>query len=106
MDGHYLRLSDGSVFNQDYRCLSRNIPAGNFGETENDRKDYSTEMTDGFQFLSTLNRLTQYDGFVKSLNADFDVIPAKVGIQCFELLLDACLRRHDGISGLLRVFQI
>ena len=45
------------------------------------------------------------DGFVKSLNTSFDVIPAKAGIQCFQIVLDACLRRHDGISDFLRVCQ-
>ena len=45
------------------------------------------------------------DGFVKSLKTSFDVIPAKAGIQCFQIVLDACLRRHDGISHFLRVCQ-
>ena len=45
------------------------------------------------------------DGFIKSLTASFDVIPAKAGIQCFQIVLDACLRRHDGISDFLRVCQ-
>jgi hypothetical protein len=35
----------------------------------------------------------------------FGVILAKAGIQCFQILLDACLRRHDGISDFLRVRQ-
>ena len=33
------------------------------------------------------------DGLVKSLNLSFSVIPAKAGIQYFQILLDACLRR-------------
>ena len=45
------------------------------------------------------------DGFVKSLKSPFDVIPAKAGIQCFQIVLDACLRRHDGVSDFLRVCQ-
>jgi len=43
------------------------------------------------------------DGFVKSLKTSFGVIPAKAGIQCFLIVLDACLRRHDGVSDFLRV---
>ena len=43
------------------------------------------------------------DGFVKSLKSPFDVIPAKAGIQYFKIVLDACLRRHDGVSDILRV---
>ena len=43
------------------------------------------------------------DGFVKSLKTSFDVLPAKAGIQYFQMVLDACLRRHDGISDFLRV---
>ena len=46
-----------------------------------------------------------FDGFVKSLKSSIDVIPAKAGIQCFHIVLDACLRRHDGISELLQVCQ-
>jgi hypothetical protein len=45
------------------------------------------------------------DGLVKSLKTSFDVIPAKAGIQCFQIVLDACLRRRDGISHFLRVCQ-
>ena len=45
------------------------------------------------------------DGFVKSLKSPFDVIPAKAGIQYFQIVLDACLRRHDGVSDFLRVCQ-
>ena len=42
------------------------------------------------------------DGLVKSLKSSFSVIPAKAGIQCFQILLDACLRRHDEVSDFLR----
>ena len=49
--------------------------------------------------------VVKIDGFVKSLKTSFGVIPAKAGIQCFQILLDACLRRHDGISDFLRVYQ-
>ena len=45
------------------------------------------------------------DGFVKSLKSFFGVIPAKAGIQYFQIVLDACLRRHDGILDFLRVCQ-
>ena len=45
------------------------------------------------------------DGSVKSLKTSFSVIPAKAGIQCFQIVLDACLRRHDGISDFLQVCQ-
>ena len=43
------------------------------------------------------HRTSNADGFVKSLKTFFGVIPAKAGIQCFQIVLDACLRRHDGI---------
>ena len=45
--------------------------------------------------------MLKIDGFVKSLKTSFGVIPAKAGIQCFQIVLDACLRRHDGISDFL-----
>ena len=32
--------------------------------------------------------------------------PAKARIQCFQILLDACLRGHVGISDFLRVRQV
>ena len=51
------------------------------------------------------HRTSNIDGFVKSLKTSFGVIPAKAGIQCFQIVLDACLRRHDGISDFLRVCQ-
>ena len=50
-------------------------------------------------------RKINIDGFVKSLKSSFDVIPAKAGIQYFQIVLDACLRRHDGVSDFLRVCQ-
>ena len=42
-----------------------------------------------------------FNDIVKSLKTSFGVIPAKAGIQCFQIVLDACLRRHDGISDFL-----
>jgi hypothetical protein len=45
------------------------------------------------------------DGFVKSFKSSFDVIPAKAEIHCFQIVMDACLRRHDGSSDFLRVCQ-
>jgi hypothetical protein len=44
---------------------------------------------------------SKVDSFVKSLKMSFEVIPAKAGIQYFQIVLDACLRRHDGISDFL-----
>ena len=55
--------------------------------------------------LNVEYRTSNVDGFVKSLKTSFGVIPAKAGIQCFQIVLDACLRRHDGISDFLRVCQ-
>ncbi|MDH3828158.1 MAG: hypothetical protein OET21_12115, partial [Desulfobacterales bacterium] len=55
--------------------------------------------------LNVQHRTSNIDGFVKSLKTSFGVIPAKAGIQCFQIVLDACLRRHDGISDFLRVCQ-
>ncbi len=52
-----------------------------------------------------LSNDTSFDGFVKSLKTSFGVIPAKAEIKCFQIVLDACLRRHDGISDFLRVCQ-
>jgi hypothetical protein len=54
---------------------------------------------DGFGHLN-------FDPFLKSISTSFDVIPAKAGIQCFQIVLDACLRRHDGISDLFRLNPI
>jgi len=42
------------------------------------------------------------DGFVKSLKTSFSVIPAQAGIHYSQIFLDACLRRHDGVSDFLR----
>jgi hypothetical protein len=53
---------------------------------------------------SNIQRST-FDGFVKSLKTSISVIPAKAGIQYFQLVLDACLRRHDGASDFLRFCQ-
>ncbi len=38
-----------------------------------------------------------YDGFVKSKNLPFYVIPAKAGIQSFKLVLDSRFHGSDGI---------
>ena len=54
-----------------------------------------------------------FDGLVKSLQTSFNVILAKLvpdsdqgaGIQCFQEVLDACLRRHDEILDFLRIYQ-
>ena len=48
---------------------------------------------------------SRVDDLVKSLKTSFYVFPAKAGIQCFQIVLDACLRRHDGISDFLRFHQ-
>jgi hypothetical protein len=39
------------------------------------------------------------DGFVKSFKSSFDVIPAKAEIQCFQIVMDACLRRACPCEG-------
>jgi hypothetical protein len=44
------------------------------------------------------HRLLEIDGFVQSLKTSFGVIPTKAGIQCFQIVLDACLRRQDGFQ--------
>ncbi len=49
--------------------------------------------------------MSKIDGLVKNLETFVDVIPAQAGIQCFQIVLDACLRRHDGFSDFLRVCQ-
>ena len=49
--------------------------------------------------------LNNIDGFVKSLKSSFGVIPAKAGIQYFQIVLGACRRKHAGISGFLRDCQ-
>ena len=46
-----------------------------------------------------------FDDFVKSLETSSNVFPAEAEIQYFHIVLDACLRRHDGISDFLRVCQ-
>jgi hypothetical protein len=51
------------------------------------------------------DRIYRIDGFVKSLKTSFSVIPAKARIQYFQIVLDACLRRHDGVLDFLRVCQ-
>ena len=40
---------------------------------------------------------------LKTLIKPFFVIPAKAGIQSFQLFLDPCLRRDDIVKGLLEV---
>ena len=76
-----------------------------------DKKNYGGTISDLFNsivlFICNVIIVTKcnFDGFVKSLKTSFDVIPAKAGIQCFQMVLDACLRRHDGISDFLRVCQ-
>ena len=62
-------------------------------------------MCNAFLKMNVENRTSNVDGFVKSLKTSIGVIPAKAGIQCFQIVLDACLRRHDGISDFLRVCQ-
>jgi hypothetical protein len=42
------------------------------------------------------------DGIVKSLNFAICVIPAKAGIQCFQVDIDSDLRRNDGAWDFLR----
>jgi len=46
-----------------------------------------------------------FDGLVESPKMSFNVITAKAGIQCIQIVLDACLRRQDGISDFFRVYQ-
>ena len=43
--------------------------------------------------------ILKIDGFAKSLNTSFDVILAKAGIQYFQIVLDACLRRACPCEG-------
>jgi len=63
------------------------------------------EILTFYEFINFGYSSINIDGFVKSLKTFFDVIPAKAGIQYFQMVLDACLRRHDGISDFLRVCQ-
>ena len=42
------------------------------------------------------------DGLVKSPFCPLYVIPAKAGIQLFQVVLDSCFRRRDGFSDFLR----
>ena len=50
--------------------------------------------------------IIKFDAFVKSLKTPIGVIPAKAGIQYFQALLDACLRRHDRVLDFLRDRQV
>jgi hypothetical protein len=54
-----------------------------------------------FEMLSSRKkiRVSKLDGFVKSLEFSFSVIPAKAGIQYFQLVMDACLRRACPCGG-------
>jgi hypothetical protein len=61
---------------------------------------------------STVGR-NNFDAFVKSLKTPLGVIPVCLplrrkgaGIQYFQVLLDACLRRHDEVLGFLRDHQL
>ena len=57
-------------------------------------------------FFKWINFLApKLDKFVKSLKTPLGVIPAKAGIQYFQVLLDACFRRHDRILDFLRDHQ-
>jgi hypothetical protein len=42
---------------------------------------------------------SRVDGLVKNLKTSFYVFPAKAGIQCFQIVLDACLRRACPCEG-------
>jgi len=42
---------------------------------------------------------------VKSQICSFDVIPAKAGIQFFQMLMDSGLRGSDGLFDFLQVHQ-
>ena len=48
----------------------------------------------------------RYDGLVKSHIFSIFVIPAKAGIQLFQIVLDSCFRRREGFSDFLRDCQI
>jgi len=45
------------------------------------------------------------DGLVKSRIFSIFVIPAKAGIQLFQVVLDSCFRRRDVFSDFLRFHQ-
>ena len=45
---------------------------------------------------------TKVDGFVKSQKLAFPVIPAKAGIQLFQVVLDPGFRRNDDPRDFLR----
>jgi hypothetical protein len=47
--------------------------------------------------------LVKVDGLVKSPKLPIFVIPAKAGIQEYQLLLDPGLRRGDGLGDFLRM---
>jgi len=48
----------------------------------------------------------KFDELVKSSDFLFSVIPAKVGIQSFQIVLDSRFHGSDGILDFLRVRQI
>jgi len=67
------------------------------GQMSESREHEAEEF--GIGFLKT------YGIKLRSAATSFYVFPAKAGIQCFQIVLDACLRRHDGISDFLRDCQ-
>jgi len=46
--------------------------------------------------------MLRYDDLVKSQKTSFSVIPAKAGIQLFQIVLDSRLRGSDGFWDFLR----
>jgi len=51
-------------------------------------------------------RMMKFDGFAKSREVAFAVIPAKAGIQEKRALLDPGFRRGDGFDDVLRGHQV
>ena len=51
------------------------------------------------------NLFRNFDGFEIGLKISFDVNPAKAGVPCLQIVLDACRCLHDGIWDFLRVCQ-
>jgi hypothetical protein len=47
-----------------------------------------------------------FDSLVKSRKWPLFVIPAKAGIQCFQMLMDSGFRRSDGLSDFLRIHHL
>ena len=50
--------------------------------------------------------MMKFDGFAKSREVAFAVIPAKAGIQEKRALLDPGFRRGDGFDDVLRGHQV